>query len=89
MRSPAYEEGIDFCLHLIRRDFGSAAANTRARGLVAPPQRQGSQAQFIERLMPDASGDQLGPFATGCSKTLRFRSTSARSRRGHTCLDER
>jgi AraC-like DNA-binding protein len=40
--------------------LGSAAANTRARGLVAPPQRQGGQAQFIERLMPDASGDQLG-----------------------------
>src|SRR2546425_159408 len=53
--------GIDLCLHLIRRDFGSAAANTRARDLVAPPQRQGGQAQFIERLRPDATGDQLGP----------------------------
>ena len=28
---------------------------------MAPPQRQGGQAQFIERLMPFASGDQLGP----------------------------
>ena len=46
---------------LIRRDHGAAAANTRARALVAPPQRQGGQAQFVERLRPEASGDQLGP----------------------------
>jgi transcriptional regulator GlxA family with amidase domain len=61
LTSAGVTTGIDLCLHLVRRDFGSAAANTRARGLVAPPQRQGWQAQFIERLMPDASGDQLGP----------------------------
>jgi transcriptional regulator GlxA family with amidase domain len=61
LTSAGVTTGIDLCLHLIRRDFGSAAANRRARGLVAPPQRQGGQAQFIERLMPDASGDQLGP----------------------------
>ena len=61
LTSAGVTTGIDLCLHLVRRDFGSAAANTRARGLVAPPQRQGGQAQFIERLMPDASGDQLGP----------------------------
>ncbi|HYR92917.1 MAG TPA: helix-turn-helix domain-containing protein [Methylomirabilota bacterium] len=61
LTSAGVTTGIDLCLHLIRRDFGSAAANTRARGLVAPPQRQGGQAQFIERLMPDASGDELGP----------------------------
>jgi len=60
LTSAGVTTGIDLSLHLIRRDFGSAAANTRARGLVAPPQRQGGQAQFIERLMPDASGDQLG-----------------------------
>ncbi len=61
LTSAGVTTGIDLSLHLIRRDFGSAAANMRARGLVAPPQRQGGQAQFIERLMPDASGDQLGP----------------------------
>ena len=61
LTSAGVTTGIDLCLHLVRRDFGSAAANTRARGLVAPPQRQGGQAQFIERLMPDASGDQLAP----------------------------
>jgi AraC-like DNA-binding protein len=61
LTSAGVTTGIDLSLHLIRRDFGSAAANTRARGLVAPPQRQGGQAQFNERLMPDASGHELGP----------------------------
>jgi len=61
LTSAGVTTGIDLCLHLIRRDFGSAAANTRARALVAPPQRQGGQAQFIERLRPDATGDHLGP----------------------------
>jgi len=61
LTSAGVTTGIDLSLHLIRRDFGSAAANARARGLVAPPQRQGGQAQFVKRLMPDASGDQLGP----------------------------
>ena len=72
LTSAGVTTGIDLCLHLIRRDFGSAAANTRARGLVAPPQRQGSQAQFIERLMPDASGDQLGPLRDWMLENLAF-----------------
>jgi transcriptional regulator GlxA family with amidase domain len=60
LTSAGVTAGIDLCLHLIRRDYGAAAANTRARALVAPPQRHGGQAQFIERLRPDASGHQLG-----------------------------
>ena len=61
LTSAGVTAGIDLCLHLIRRDHGAAAANTRARALVAPPLRQGGQAQFIERLRPDASGHQLAP----------------------------
>jgi transcriptional regulator GlxA family with amidase domain len=61
LTSAGVTTGIDLCLHLIRRDHGAAAANTRARALVAPPQRQGGQAQFIERLRPEASSDQLAP----------------------------
>jgi transcriptional regulator GlxA family with amidase domain len=61
LTSAGVTAGIDLCLHLIRRDHGAAAANTRARALVAPPQRQGGQAQFVEQLRPEASGDQLGP----------------------------
>ena len=61
LTSAGVTTGIDLCLHLIRRDHGAAAANTRARALVAPPQRHGGQAQFIERLRPEASSDQLAP----------------------------
>ena len=61
LTSAGVTAGIDLCLHLIRRDHGAAAANTRARALVAPPQRQGGQAQFVERLRPAATGDELGP----------------------------
>lgn len=39
--------GLDLGLHLIRRDFGSEAANLVARRLVVSPHRDGGQAQFI------------------------------------------
>ncbi|GAB2575170.1 helix-turn-helix domain-containing protein [Streptomyces capparidis] len=44
--------GIDLCLHLVRRDHGSDAANRVARLCVVPPWREGGQAQFIERPVP-------------------------------------
>ena len=39
--------GIDACLHLVRKDFGTKVANDVARRLVAHPHRDGGQAQFI------------------------------------------
>jgi AraC family transcriptional activator FtrA len=41
--------GLDLCLHLVRRDYGSGVANQVARRLVIPPHRDGGQAQFLER----------------------------------------
>ena len=61
LSSAGVTAGLDLCLHLIRRDQGPAAANTRARALVAPPRRTGGQAQYIERLRPEATGDRLAP----------------------------
>jgi AraC family transcriptional regulator, transcriptional activator FtrA len=53
--------GIDLSLHLIRRDWGAAAANSVARRLVVQPHRDGGQAQFIEAPVPEASeGSRLG-----------------------------
>ncbi|MGK5551380.1 helix-turn-helix domain-containing protein [Actinomadura kijaniata] len=49
--------GIDACLHLVRREFGAAAAGSIARRMVVPPQRSGGQAQYIERPVPDVGGD--------------------------------
>jgi len=60
LTSAGVTAGIDLCLHLIRRDYGASAANSRARAIVAPPQRQGGQAQFVEQLRPEASGNELG-----------------------------
>ena len=60
LTSAGVTTGIDLCLHLIRRDHGAAAANTRARYLVAPPQRHGGQAQYVERLVrSEENGNEL------------------------------
>lgn len=45
--------GLDLCLHMIRSDFGSTVANEVARGTVTPPHRDGGQAQYIPRLVPE------------------------------------
>ncbi|MEV6137433.1 helix-turn-helix domain-containing protein [Nocardia sp. NPDC051990] len=47
--------GIDLCLHLVRRDHGSAVANTVARRCVVPPWRDGGQAQYIEQPVPPST----------------------------------
>jgi transcriptional regulator GlxA family with amidase domain len=51
--------GIDACLHLVRREIGSAAANGIARRMVVPPQRDGGQRQFIERPVAACTSDSL------------------------------
>jgi AraC family transcriptional regulator, transcriptional activator FtrA len=53
--------GIDLSLHLIRRDWGVAAANSVARRLVVPAHRDGGQAQFIQAPVPNArEGSRIG-----------------------------
>ncbi|MGW3361089.1 helix-turn-helix domain-containing protein [Streptomyces bungoensis] len=43
---------MDLCLHLVRLDHGSRAANAVARRLVVPPHRDGGQAQFVTTPVP-------------------------------------
>ncbi|GAA0423542.1 GlxA family transcriptional regulator [Streptomyces luteireticuli] len=45
--------GVDLCLHIVRRDHGSAVADRVARACVVPPWRDGGQAQFVRRPVPD------------------------------------
>ena len=52
--------GLDMCLHLVRRDYGQAAAAHTARLAVAPLNRDGGQAQFIHHEAPQAR-DSLAP----------------------------
>lgn len=53
--------GIDAGLHVWRREYGAAVAGVIARRMVVPPQRDGGQAQFIARAVPDCDAETLGP----------------------------
>jgi AraC family transcriptional regulator, transcriptional activator FtrA len=53
--------GIDACLHIVRRELGSAAANAIARRMVVPPQRDGGQRQYVELPIPERTADSLAP----------------------------
>lgn len=48
--------GIDLCLDIIRSDHGANMANTAARRCVVAPFREGGQAQFIDRPVPETVG---------------------------------
>ncbi len=49
--------GIDCCLYLVRKRYGSVITNKLARRMVIPPYREGGQAQFIERPVPVSTQD--------------------------------
>lgn len=51
--------GIDLSIHIVRRDHGARIANQVARRLVLPPHREGGQAQYVERPVPDHAGSRL------------------------------
>ncbi|MGA4999182.1 GlxA family transcriptional regulator [Streptomyces arboris] len=53
LTSAGVAAGIDLCLHLVRRDHGTAVANEIARRTVVPPHRDGGQAQYIHRPVPE------------------------------------
>jgi transcriptional regulator GlxA family with amidase domain len=55
LTSAGVTAGVDLCLHVVRRDHGSEMANHVARRCVAPAWRDGGQAQFIERPVPQTS----------------------------------
>jgi transcriptional regulator GlxA family with amidase domain len=57
--------GMDLCLHMIRRDYGSAVAAHAARLSVMPLEREGGQAQFIVHdHAPAPQGSELEPLLT-------------------------
>ncbi len=53
--------GIDACLHLVRRELGSAVTNVIARRMVVPPQRDGGQRQYIEQPIPLRCSEGFAP----------------------------
>lgn len=52
LTSAGVAAGIDLCLHLVRHDHGAEAAGRIARRMVVAPYREGGQAQYIERPVP-------------------------------------
>ncbi|WP_061298058.1 helix-turn-helix domain-containing protein [Herbidospora cretacea] len=61
---------MDLCLHLVRRDHGSAVANLVARRLVVPPHRAGGQAQFVSTPVPAHDGHPLAELLTWVMRRL-------------------
>lgn len=53
--------GIDACLHLVRRELGSAITNSIARRMVVPPQRDGGQRQYIAQPVPERCSEGFAP----------------------------
>ncbi|MER5949571.1 helix-turn-helix domain-containing protein [Streptomyces sp. NPDC001904] len=63
--------GLDLCLHMIRRDYGSAVAADAARLSVMPLEREGGQAQFIVHAQPPAPrGSTFEPLLTWLQDNL-------------------
>ena len=58
LTSAGLSAGIDLSLHVIRRDFGAAVGERVARHMVAPPHRDGGQAQFFKPAA-ETRGDSL------------------------------
>jgi transcriptional regulator GlxA family with amidase domain len=56
--------GVDMCLHLVQRDYGTAVAADASRLAVAPLHRDGGQAQFIVRNPPASAGADLTTLLT-------------------------
>ncbi len=62
LTSAGASAGLDMCLHLVRRDHGSAVAADAARMAVMPLEREGGQAQFIVHDQPPVPrGAELEP----------------------------
>ncbi|KUJ68119.1 AraC family transcriptional regulator [Streptomyces albus subsp. albus] len=53
LTSAGVAAGIDLCLHIVRRDHGSEVAAEVSRACVIPPWRDGGQAQYVPRPVPD------------------------------------
>lgn len=53
LTSAGVAAGLDCCLHLLRRLCGADVANRVAKRILIAPHRDGGQAQFIERPLPD------------------------------------
>jgi transcriptional regulator GlxA family with amidase domain len=76
--------GLDACLHLWRKEYGAGVASMVARRMVVPPQRDGGQAQYIARAVPECAAETLGPLLTWITENLaEDHGVEALARRAH------
>jgi transcriptional regulator GlxA family with amidase domain len=62
--------GLDASLHLWREEYGAAVASAVARRMVVPPHRDGGQAQYIARAVPEVDAETLGPVLSWITENL-------------------
>ncbi|MFF5564603.1 helix-turn-helix domain-containing protein [Streptomyces sp. NPDC012623] len=62
--------GIDACLHLVRKEYGTEVANAIARRMVIPPHRDGGQAQYVKHPLPRSRCDTVGEVLTWMERHL-------------------
>lgn len=62
--------GIDAALHIWRQEYGASVASMVARRAVVPPHRDGGQAQYIARAVPECTAETLGPLLTWIVENL-------------------
>ncbi|MGM7670493.1 GlxA family transcriptional regulator [Microbacterium sp. A93] len=63
--------GLDACLHLLRQEIGAELTNRVARRMVVPPQRDGGQAQYIDRPIATVQNDSLAAITEWTMENLR------------------
>jgi transcriptional regulator GlxA family with amidase domain len=64
--------GVDACLYLVRKEQGSRVANGIARRMVVPPQRDGGQAQYIDRPVPGEAEHALSAVLEWMERNLEW-----------------
>ncbi|WP_137844562.1 helix-turn-helix domain-containing protein [Microbacterium sp. 2FI] len=67
--------GLDACLHLLRQELGAELTNKIARRMVVSPQRDGGQAQFIDKPLPQVASLSLAPVTDWMLENLRLELT--------------
>jgi transcriptional regulator GlxA family with amidase domain len=71
LTSAGVAAAVDLCLHIVRRDHGTAVVNQVARQCVVSPWRDGGQAQFIERPVPEPAQASTGATRMWAVENLR------------------
>jgi len=89
LTSAGTASAIDACLHVVRARLGSAAASTVARHLVVAPHRDGDQAQFVERPVPQSR--EAGPIGDTVEWALAHldHDLSVDALAAHACMSKR